>query len=124
VEIQASSSATSTTEHAGPYDVFIPNDVEKMWVFYQKRGVQHRNPDGCERPPNADPISPAEVIRRMGEFVEYASRNNVSLIFTARSPSRGWVGAAQEIRINGKRLKPNKSYWCNGVENEGHELVP
>lgn len=105
---------------SGQYKVEIPSDVESMWVFYQLKSVQ--SPNGCSRPPNADPIGPKAVAERMNEFVKHAGANeDLALIFTAFSRDRGW-GTASEIRINGKALTPMTPYWCNGVQNYGYEL--
>ena len=102
------------------FQVVIPNDVESMWVHYQDRAIPSK--DGCTRPPNADPISPNDVVARVGEFVEFASKNNRALIFTAYSPTRGWDAAAQEIRIGGKVLTAMTPYWCTGPRKYGYEL--
>lgn len=107
---------------SGSYKVKIPSDVESMWVFYQSKSAQ--NPSGCQRPPNADPITPKAVAERIDEFVKHASvTEDIALIFTAFSPERGWDAAASEISINDKTLKPMTPYWCNSRVNYGYELV-
>lgn len=107
---------------SGPYKVKVPSDVESMWVFYQSRSTQ--NPSGCQRPPNADPITAKAVAERIEEFVTHAIANDdIALIFTAYSPERGWDAAASEITVNDKALKPMTLYWCNSRPNYGYELV-
>lgn len=98
--------------------IYIPSDVERMWVFYQDS--RNQNPAGCERPPNADPILPQDVATRIGEFRATARATGRQLILTAYSPSRGWDAAAAEIRVNGKRLQPMTRYWCNNQMNYGY----
>lgn len=111
--------APSSPSHpSGKYQTEIPKDVESMWAFYQKRNIQ--SPEGCII--GGDALSPSDFKQKINDFVDYAARNNVALIITAYSPSRGWVGAADEIRINGKPLKPTRPYWCNGKRNYGYEL--
>lgn len=118
----SSQSEFAEPRHAsGRYQVVIPPDIESMWVFYQSKSV--RSPSGCQRPPNADPITPKAFTERIDEFIKHASANKgIALIFTAFSQERGWDAAASEIRINGEALKPMTSYWCNGVHNYGYEL--
>lgn len=119
---KSSSSPILREFQTGSYKVKIPSDVQSMWVFYQSRSAQ--NPNGCQRPPNADPITPKDVAERMDEFIKHASANDdIALIFTAFSPERGWDAAASEITINDKTLKPMIPYWCNNRINYGYELV-
>ncbi|MGB7991706.1 MAG: hypothetical protein WCF44_20060 [Candidatus Methylophosphatis roskildensis] len=98
--------------------VSIPPDVEDMWVFYQTPGVESQS--GCTRPINANPIKPTEVARRMSEFVEYAKTNRVQLIFVAKSRTRGYVGAAEDMRIDGRPLKRETPHWCDDEKRYGY----
>jgi len=95
-----------------------PSNVESMWVFYQDATDQ--SPSGCLRPPNADPIAPAEFQNRVGEFISDANATGSQLIITEYSPSRGWDAAASQIRVNGKALISMTPYWCNQRLNYGY----
>lgn len=100
--------------------VTMPNDIEAMWVFYQRRDVQ--SPDGCERPPNADPLDPSTFPSRLSEFIaEARRRENTDLIITALSPSKIW-GAVNDIRVDGISSQRTVAYYCNGSKNFGQKL--
>lgn len=106
------------TSSKGKLDVHIPSDVAQMWVFYQWRDSQK-----CERPVAANPIKPSEVVRRMPEFIETASKRNVRLIFVAQSTNGDYVTPAEDIRINGRALKRNVKQYCDPGGRDGYELV-
>ncbi|MGQ4646841.1 hypothetical protein [Lyngbya aestuarii] len=107
----------------GRYEVFIPNDVERMWVYYQNKSLQ--NPSGCERASDSKGFLPKDFKTRINEFIDNAQRTDRSLIITAFSPSRreneNGYGVAGEIRINDQRLTPMSPYWCNGDMYYGYE---
>lgn len=100
--------------------VTMPDDIQDMWVFYQSRADQ--TPNGCRRPPNADPLNPSTFPSRLDEFVAEARRNpDIDLIITAKSPSKSW-GAVNDIRIEGLRIEDTVPYFCNGYRSLGSRV--
>ena len=103
----------------------IPADVANLWVFYQRRGknVQNRPDRGCHSPQGPNPrIEVTEAVLRIDEFVDYAKANDTHLIFVAESRTRGYVGAAEDMRFDGRKLRSNTTFWCEGQERKGYEV--
>lgn len=90
--------------------VYVPQDVESMWVFLQN--PNNTTNEGCTR--LADPIEPDAFAQRIGEFINQAKTRNEKLIVTAVTSQKDWDSATREITIGGKRLNPMQSYYCNG----------
>jgi hypothetical protein len=65
-------------------EVYIPEDITLMWVFYQDESIQ--SVDGCERAPQTDPITPSEFKNRIDEFISIAQSENRDLIITSLNP--------------------------------------
>ena len=61
-------------------------------------------------------------MKRINEFVAYARRNDLQLILVAYSESRGYVGAAEDIRFEGMPLRRNTQHWCDGEPRDGYEV--
>lgn len=100
-------------------DVFIPSDVESMWVFLQK-GALSSNPV-CER--LADPISPREFKKNINKYFTLAKDKDMSLIITAFSRARGWT-VVDQIRIGNRPTNVMAPYTCNeGRVNYGVEIT-
>lgn len=127
---RSSPNANASTHTASPspsaalrHSLHIPEDVSRLWVFYQRRGLENQNKQGCSSPMGADPrIDPKEAASRIDEFVDYARRNDVKLIFAALSESRGYVGAAEDMRFDGRRLLANIPHWCDLAARDGYEV--
>lgn len=101
-------------------DVFVPDAIDEMYVFYQDKNVQ--GVEGCVRESSAQDILPDAFEAGIGDFIRTAKELNKSLIVTAHNPNKTvvWDGA-EDITINGKSLAPRVPYWCNGGMERGFE---
>jgi pimeloyl-ACP methyl ester carboxylesterase len=105
------------------HKLHIPDDVVRLWVFYQRRGHENQNKKGCSSPMGANlRIDPQEAARRIDEFVDHARGNDARLILVAQSESRGYVGAAEDMRFDGRPLVRNTPHWCDGEARDGYEV--
>jgi hypothetical protein len=117
--------AVPQASNVGMHRFEVPADVANLWVFYQRRGKEYQSkPDrGCSSPKGLNPkIEPLEAVKRIDEFVAFAKANDAQLIFVAQSRTRGYVGAADEMRFDGKPLLSNTPFWCEGQERFGYEV--
>lgn len=98
--------------------VSIPSDIRSVYVFFQSHSVQ--NVDGCQI--KLQRVTPIEFVRRLPALAEEAKANpDLSLIVTAFSERRRW-SAPVDIRVNGRMLLEEASYFCNNQNDGGWEL--
>lgn len=99
--------------------VSLPSDIKSVYILFQSKSEQNAN--GCTV--KLQRASPIEFVRQFPSLAAEAKANaDLSLVVTAFSDRRRW-GAPVDIRVNGKMLSEETSYFCNNQNDGGWEYI-